>query len=94
VSELSSWCFVPGEIKRTPPRHKTWFGLESFHSSTTGREEEVAHILRHAGKVDLVDDVLAAKFMKARPFNAMTLGHHGDDRRRPRRLPSRTACAS
>ena len=38
-----------------------------------GREEAVAAILRHAGKVDLVDDVLAAKFMKL-VVNSMTLG--------------------
>jgi 2-dehydropantoate 2-reductase len=72
VVELSSYCFVPGEIKRNTAPHKTWFGLGSFHPSTQGREEEVAAILRHAGKVDLVDDVLAAKFMKL-VVNSMTL---------------------
>jgi 2-dehydropantoate 2-reductase len=73
VVELSSYCFVPGEIKRNTAPEKTWFGLGSFHDSTKGREDDVAAVLRHAGKVDLVDDVLAAKFMKL-VVNAMTLG--------------------
>jgi 2-dehydropantoate 2-reductase len=72
VVELSSYCFVPGEIKRNTAPPKTWFGLGSFHPTTQGREEEVAQILRHAGKVDLVEDVLAAKFMKL-VVNSMTL---------------------
>jgi len=73
VVELSSYCFVPGEIKRNTAPAKTWFGLGSFHPSTKGREEEVAEVLRNAGKVDFVDDVLAAKFMKL-VVNSMTLG--------------------
>jgi 2-dehydropantoate 2-reductase len=72
VVELSSYCFVPGEIKRNTAPQRTWFGLGSFHETTKGREEEVAEILRHAGKVDLVEDVLAAKFMKL-VVNSMTL---------------------
>jgi 2-dehydropantoate 2-reductase len=72
VVELSSYCFIPGEIKRNTAPQKTWFGLGSFHPSTQGREEEVAAILRHAGKVDLVEDVLAAKMMKL-VVNSMTL---------------------
>jgi 2-dehydropantoate 2-reductase len=73
VVELSSYCFVPGEIKRNTAPERTWFGLGSFHPSTVGREEEVAQVLRNAGKVDFVDNVLAAKFMKL-VVNSMTLG--------------------
>ena len=51
VVELSSYCFVPGEIKRNTAPERTWFGLGSFHPSTVGREEEVAEVLRNAGKV-------------------------------------------
>ncbi|MFT8244957.1 ketopantoate reductase family protein [Roseomonas sp. BN140053] len=72
VVELSSWCFTPGEVKRNTAPGKTWFGLGSFHPSTAGREEEVAAVLRHAGKVELVEDVLSAKFMKL-VVNSMTL---------------------
>lgn len=73
VVELSSWCFVPGEIKRNTAPQKTWFGLGSFHPAQQGREEEVAAVLRHAGRVDFVEDVLAAKMMKL-VVNSMTLG--------------------
>jgi 2-dehydropantoate 2-reductase len=73
VPELSSYCFVPGEIKRNTAPERTWFALGSFHPSTRGREEEVAAILRHAGKVEINDHILASKFMKL-VLNSMTLG--------------------
>jgi 2-dehydropantoate 2-reductase len=73
VVELSSYCFVPGEIKRNTAPERTWFGIGSFTPETAGREEEVAEVLRHAGKVDLVDNILDAKFMKL-VVNTMSLG--------------------
>jgi 2-dehydropantoate 2-reductase len=73
VVELSSYCFVPGEIKRNTAPERTWFGIGSFTPETEGREEEVAEVLRHAGKVDLVDNILDAKFMKL-VVNTMSLG--------------------
>jgi len=73
VPELSSYCFVPGEIKRNTAPERTWFALGSLHPSTEGREEEVAAILRHAGKVEVRSDIIAAKFMKL-ILNSMTLG--------------------
>ncbi len=47
--------------------------LGSFHPSTDGRVEEVAAILRHAGKVEISSHILAAKYMKL-VLNSMTLG--------------------
>ena len=73
VVELSSYCFVPGEVKRNTAPDRTWFGIGSFHPETAGKEAEIEPILRHAGKVDVVDDILAAKFMKL-VVNCMTLG--------------------
>jgi 2-dehydropantoate 2-reductase len=73
VPELSSYCFVPGEIKRNTAPDRTWFALGSFHASTRGREEEVAAVLRHAGKVEITPHILAAKYMKL-VLNSMTLG--------------------
>jgi 2-dehydropantoate 2-reductase len=73
VPELSSYCFVPGEIKRNTAPDRTWFALGSFHPSTAGRVEEVATILRHAGKVEISSHILAAKYMKL-VLNSMTLG--------------------
>ena len=73
VVELSSYCFTPGEIKRNTAPDRTWFGLGSFHPSTIGQEGEIVEVLKHAGKVELVDNVIAAKFMKF-AVNSMTLG--------------------
>jgi 2-dehydropantoate 2-reductase len=73
VVELSSHCFVPAEIKRNTAPERTWFGIGSFTAEAAGREEEVAAVLRHAGKVDLVDNILDAKFMKL-VVNTMSLG--------------------
>src|SRR5215475_1595107 len=73
VPELSSYCFVPGEIKRNTAPDRTWFALGSFHPSTDGRVEEVAAVLRHAGKVEISSHILAAKYMKL-VLNSMTLG--------------------
>jgi 2-dehydropantoate 2-reductase len=73
VVELSSYCFTPGEIKRNTAPERTWFGLGSFHPATEGKEAEIEPVLKHAGKVDVIDDVLAAKFMKL-VVNSMTLG--------------------
>ena len=42
VPELSSYCFVPGQIKRNTAPDRTWFALGSFHPATDGRVEEVA----------------------------------------------------
>ena len=73
VVELSSYCFTPGEIKRNTAPERTWFGVGSFHPSTKGREEELAEVLSHAGKVEIVENVLATKFMKL-IINTMSLG--------------------
>jgi len=71
--ELSSYCFTPGEIKRNTSPERTWIGLGSFDPLTAGREIEVAEVMKHAGRVDVIDNVLAAKFMKL-VVNSMTLG--------------------
>jgi 2-dehydropantoate 2-reductase len=73
VVELSSYCFTPGEIKRNTAPDRTWFGLGSFDPSTTGKEAEIEEVLKHAGKVEVVDNIIAAKFMKF-AVNSMTLG--------------------
>ena len=73
VVELSSEIFTPGVVQRnTPPAH-TWFGLGSIHESTEGREAEIEEILRHAGKVSISPEIVAAKWMKL-VVNTMCLG--------------------
>src|SRR5262249_60522857 len=59
--------------KRNLAPARPWFALGSFHAFTEGREEEVAAILRPAGKVEITGKILAAKYMKL-VLNSMTLG--------------------
>jgi 2-dehydropantoate 2-reductase len=73
VVELSCEIFTPGLVQRNTPREKTWFGLGSVDPSTEGRIEEIAAILRNAGKVTIQPNILAAKWMKL-VVNTMCLG--------------------
>ena len=72
VVELGSQLSVPGIVQRNTAREKSWFGLGSSDASTAGREEEIAALLRHVGRVDIVPDILSAKWMKL-TVNAMIL---------------------
>jgi 2-dehydropantoate 2-reductase len=64
VIEIASNMFEPGLVNRQTPRAATWFGLGAHDETTRGREEEIATILRHAGKVDVSTDIRSAKWMK------------------------------
>jgi 2-dehydropantoate 2-reductase len=73
VVELSSQMFEPADILRNTPPRRTWFGVGAFDDAHADRVEEVAAVLRHAGRVDITDDIIAAKWMKL-IVNAMTMG--------------------
>ncbi len=72
VIEISSMMFEPGVVLRHSGRDRSWFAVGSLSSATAGREDEVARLLRHAGTVEVVDDIRAAKWMKL-VSNATTL---------------------
>jgi 2-dehydropantoate 2-reductase len=72
VIEISSAMMVPGIVTRDSPHDRSWFAVGGIDPSTRGREHEVADLLRHAGKVDIVEDIQAAKWMKL-VSNATTL---------------------
>lgn len=72
VVELGSELSIPGIVQRNTARDRSWFGLGSLDPSTAGREEEVAELLRHVARVDVVPDILSAKWMKL-IVNAMIL---------------------
>lgn len=64
VIEVSSAMYDPGIVERhTPPSH-SWFAVGAMDASTSGREEEIAELLRHSGTVAVVDDIRSAKWMK------------------------------
>jgi 2-dehydropantoate 2-reductase len=72
VIEISSMMFDPGVVIRHSPPPRSWFAVGSIHPATSGREEEVATLLRHSGAVEVVDNILATKWMKL-VSNATTL---------------------
>ena len=72
VIEITSAMFEPGVVERHSNHSRSWFAVGSPDSSTAGREEEVASLLRHSGAVDIVSDIRATKWMKI-VSNATTL---------------------
>lgn len=64
VIEISSGLFTPGIVERHSPPARSWFAVGSVHPATKGREGEVAELLACAGACEIVDDILAAKWMK------------------------------
>ena len=64
VIEVSSNMFEPGTVNRQSPPSRSWFALGGFDASSQGRAEEVAPLLRHAGAVEVTDDIRSSKWMK------------------------------
>ena len=72
VIEISSMMFDPGVVQRHSPPSRSWFAVGGISPATTGREEEIASLLRLSGTVEIVDDIRASKWMKL-VSNATTL---------------------
>lgn len=64
VIEISSMMFEPGIVERHSGKDRSWFAIGATSPSVEGREEEVASLLRHAGTVEVVDDIRSTKWMK------------------------------
>lgn len=64
VIDISSSMLAPGVIVRDSPPDRSWFAVGSVFPETAGREAEVAEVLRHSGTVEIVDDIVSAKWMK------------------------------
>jgi len=73
VIELSSEMFTPGQVKRNTPPQKTWIGLGPLEGGPVQRLEEMQRLLNPVGKVEIKDNILAAKWTKL-VVNAMCLG--------------------
>jgi 2-dehydropantoate 2-reductase len=73
VVELASQMFDPGVVTRSTVREKTWFGVGAFHPSQAGKVALAAEVMGHAGRVEVSDDVISAKWMKL-IVNTMTMG--------------------
>jgi 2-dehydropantoate 2-reductase len=73
VIELSSEMFTPGQVKRNTPPQKTWIGLGLLEGGPAHRLDEMQALLGPVGKVEIKDNILAAKWTKL-VVNAMCLG--------------------
>lgn len=72
VIEISSMMFEPGVVERHSGPDRSWFAVGSVTPATAGRGREVADLLAQSGTVEVVDDILATKWMKL-VSNATTL---------------------
>jgi hypothetical protein len=72
VIECSAMMEEPGVVERQTPPESSWFAVGSFSEATAGRESEVADLLDHAGRTEIVADIRSAKWMKL-VSNATTL---------------------
>ena len=64
VIECCSNMFEPGVCNRETPPSGSWFAVGGLTPSTHARAEDVAAVLRHAGTVEVYDDIRSAKWMK------------------------------
>jgi 2-dehydropantoate 2-reductase len=64
VIECCSNMFEPGVCNRETPPSGSWFALGGLTPSTQSRADDVAEVLRHAGTVEVYDDIRSAKWMK------------------------------
>ena len=65
VIEVSSAMTEPGRVTRYSDTDQSWFAVGALpRSAASGREEEVAALLREAGRVEVVEDILSTKWMK------------------------------
>lgn len=64
VIEVSSAMFEPGIVERHTEPERSWFALGGTYPLTQEKAERFAPILSSAGKVDVVDDIVATKWMK------------------------------
>ncbi|HCP00986.1 MAG TPA: hypothetical protein DIT35_05795 [Rhodospirillaceae bacterium] len=64
VIEVAAYMDEPGVIGRQTGPNGTWFGVGAYDTATAGREAEVAAVLRHAGTVEIKQDIRSAKWMK------------------------------
>ena len=64
VIEIASNMWVPGITNRQNDHEESWFALGALDPKTQPRVEAVAKILRNSGRVEVMDDIRSAKWMK------------------------------
>lgn len=64
VIEIASNMWVPGVTNRQNDHDTSWFALGALTPETQPRVEAVAQILRCTGRVEVMEDIRSAKWMK------------------------------
>jgi 2-dehydropantoate 2-reductase len=64
VIEIGSAMYRPGVVERHTPNELSWFAVGGLRPEVTERAAPAAEALRNAGTVEVVDDIVAAKWMK------------------------------
>jgi 2-dehydropantoate 2-reductase len=64
VIEIASNMWVPGVTNRQNDHDESWFALGALDAKTQPRVESVAKLLRNSGRVEVMDDIRSAKWMK------------------------------
>jgi len=64
VIEIASNMFVPGITNRQNDHDTSWFALGALDPATQPRVEAVAELLRCTGRVEVMEDIRSAKWMK------------------------------
>ncbi len=64
VIEIASNMWIPGETNRQNDTDESWFALGALDPKMQHRVEDVAKILRHSGRVEVMEDIRSAKWMK------------------------------
>jgi 2-dehydropantoate 2-reductase len=64
VIEIASNMFVPGVTNRQNDHDTSWFALGALDPAIQPRVEAVAELLRCTGRVEVMDDIRSAKWMK------------------------------
>ena len=64
VIEIASNMWMPGVTNRQNDHDESWFALGALDPKTQGRVELVAALLRNAGRVEVMEDIRSAKWMK------------------------------
>ena len=64
VIEIASNMWIPGETNRQNDVDESWFALGALDLKQQSRVEDVAKLLRNSGRVEVMDDIRSAKWMK------------------------------
>jgi 2-dehydropantoate 2-reductase len=64
VIEIASNMYVPGIVNRQNTIATSWFAVGGCDATSQARANQVADVLRHAGRVQVSDDIRSAKWMK------------------------------